>query len=70
MKEERVRVYIKYEWDFDLSEWGEAQANKSQIENITKKIEWDHISIFHHLNDITYPDAVMEIKAYKKSQIR
>ena len=67
MKKERVRVCIKYEWDFPLDAWEEAQAHKSQIESITKKIEWDHISVFHHLNDIIYPDASMHIAPYEKS---
>ena len=65
-----VRVTMEYSWEFSLEEWEELREcnEESQIDILKKKIEWDPISIFHHLNDMTYPDVSMSVEsATKKS---
>ena len=63
-----VRVTMEYSWEFSLEEWEELREcnEESQIDILKKKIEWDPISIFHHLNDMTYPDVSMSVESASK----
>ena len=63
-KKPNVRVVMNYAWEFSSKDWDELQScnKESQINNIKDKIEWDPISIFHHLNDMAYPNVRMSIE--------
>jgi len=63
-----VRVTMEYSWEFSLEEWEELREcnEESQIDILKKKIEWDPISIFHHLNDMTDPDVSMSVESASK----
>ena len=53
----KVKVEITYIWEFSEPEWGDFKKFQTNIEgNIRNKVEYDHISAFHLLNNISWPD--------------
>tara|TARA_R110002051_G_scaffold172011_1_gene242474 strand:- start:527 stop:739 length:213 start_codon:yes stop_codon:yes gene_type:complete len=62
-----IRVSINYEWEFDLSSWTDLKECNTQHElnKLQDKVRWDAISSFHHLNDIAYPTATIEVRKVK-----
>ena len=62
-----IRVSINYEWEFDLSSWTDLKECNTQHElnKLQDKVKWDAISSFHHLNDIAYPTATINVRKVK-----
>jgi len=62
-----IRVSINYAWEFSLTDWTDLKECNAEHEmnKLQKKIEWDVVSIFHHLNDVAYPTATINIRKVK-----
>jgi len=53
----KVKVEITYSWEFSEAEWWSFKYFQRDIqENIRNKVEYDYISAFHLLNNISWPD--------------
>ena len=54
----KVKVEITYIWEFSEAEWWSFKYFQRDIqENIKNKVEYDNISAFHLLNNISWPDC-------------
>lgn len=52
----KVKVSVTYTWTFDQRDWGEAQEFIQLREDVVNKVDYDNINMFHHLNQICWPD--------------
>ena len=66
---DQIKVRIEYNWTFNKKEWAEQKHHFTGVEtDIKTKIVYDPKSIFHFLNDITYPQvAAANITHLEKS---
>ena len=55
-----MKIKLTFEWDFDKKQWTD---HKKFIEETEWKFDGDPVTVFHFLNDITWPALIKrEIK--------
>lgn len=56
----RVKVRIEYEWNFTEKEWGELKSwdIATTQEKVKERLEYDPVSAFYSLRNITAPDPI------------
>ena len=64
----KVKVEITYSWEFSEAEWWSFKYFQRDIQdNIKNKVEYDHISAFHLLNNMCWAD-LKDIRVKKSSE--
>ena len=55
---DQIKVRIEYNWTFNKKEWAEQKDHIKGVEaDIKTKLDYDPMSMFYFLNDITYPQV-------------
>ena len=52
----KVKVTVTYTWTFDQKNWDETQEFTQLQDAIKSKTDFDNIDMFHHLNQICWPN--------------
>ena len=52
---QKVKVSVTYEWEFNHKEWNEFQSWVQNNQDIIDRLKFDGVDAFHHLNQICRP---------------
>jgi hypothetical protein len=55
MGNQKVKVSVTYEWEFNHKEWNEFQSWVQNNQDIIDRVKFDVVDAFHHLNQICRP---------------
>jgi hypothetical protein len=55
MSNQKVKVSVTYEWEFNHKEWNEFQSWVQNNQDIIDRLKFDGVDAFHHLNQICRP---------------
>lgn len=70
MKNQTVRVTVTYSWTFTQKQWLEHQDFFSMRQDLINKITFDNVDMFHHLNQMVWPDTKeIKVEAVNDTQL-
>jgi len=62
MNNQKVKVSMTFEWEFDHKQWCELKSWSETREEIVNRMRFDGIDAFHHLNQMCRPKWNLETK--------
>jgi hypothetical protein len=57
---QKVKVSITFEWEFDHKQWCELKSWSETRDEIKNRITFDGIDAFYHLNQISRPAWILK----------